>query len=104
MAARDGQLVPGDRLLFVNDVSLENATLDEAVQALKGAPIGIVRIGVTKSLPITDSPVRVKLMPANSLVSLPVPAHFCVYHAVHYKFWVLAVLSPILRVFDISPL
>ena len=58
MAAKDGQLVPGDRLLFVNDVSLENATLDQAVQALKGAPLGIVRIGVTKPLPITDSPVR----------------------------------------------
>lgn len=57
VADRDGRLVPGDRLLFVNDISLENATLDQAVQALKGAPSGKVRIGVTKPLPITDNPV-----------------------------------------------
>jgi len=57
VAARDGRLVSGDRLLFVNDISLENATLDQAVQALKGAEMGTVRIGVTKSLPITDNPV-----------------------------------------------
>ncbi|XP_067937564.1 multiple PDZ domain protein-like isoform X3 [Watersipora subatra] len=55
VAAKDGRLVPGDRLLFVNDVSLSNASLDQAVQALKGAAVGTVRIGVTKPLPITDS-------------------------------------------------
>lgn len=48
----DGRLVPGDRLVFVNDVNLENATLDEAVQALKGAQKGLVRIGVAKPLPL----------------------------------------------------
>lgn len=57
VAARDGRLVPGDRLLFVNEISLENASLDQAVQALKGAGMGTVRIGVTKPLPITDNPV-----------------------------------------------
>ncbi|CAK9809008.1 Patj homolog [Anthophora quadrimaculata] len=51
----DGRLRPGDRLLFVNDIALENATLDQAVQALKGAPKGTVRIGVVKPLPIPDS-------------------------------------------------
>lgn len=51
----DGQLIPGDRLLFVNDTNLENASLDHAVQVLKGAPKGIVRIGVAKPLPIPDS-------------------------------------------------
>ena len=55
VAQVDGQLIPGDRLLFVNDITLENATLDQAVQALKGAPKGIVRIGVAKPLPIPDS-------------------------------------------------
>lgn len=55
VAQVDGQLIPGDRLLFVNDIALENATLDQAVQALKGAPKGIVRIGVAKPLPIPDS-------------------------------------------------
>lgn len=59
VAQVDGQLIPGDRLLFVNDIALENATLDEAVQALKGAPKGTVRIGVAKPLPIPDSIVQV---------------------------------------------
>jgi hypothetical protein len=39
----------------VNEVNLTNASLDEAVQALKGAPRGIVRIGVSKPLPVPDS-------------------------------------------------
>lgn len=59
VAQVDGQLIPGDRLLFVNDIALENATLDQAVQALKGAPKGTVRIGVAKPLPIPDSIVQV---------------------------------------------
>ncbi|WAR23744.1 PATJ-like protein, partial [Mya arenaria] len=49
----DGRLVPGDRLMFVNDVNLESATLDEAVQALKGAEKGVVQIGVAKPLPLS---------------------------------------------------
>ncbi|XP_049864140.1 multiple PDZ domain protein isoform X5 [Schistocerca gregaria] len=55
VAQLDGRLIPGDRLLFVNDTGLENASLDRAVQALKGAPKGVVRIGVAKPLPIPDS-------------------------------------------------
>ena len=54
IAQQDGRLVPGDRLLFVNDINLENATLDQAVQALKGAPPGIVQIGVAKPLPLPE--------------------------------------------------
>lgn len=55
VAQLDGRLIPGDRLLFVNDTVLENASLDQAVQALKGASKGIVRIGVAKPLPIPDT-------------------------------------------------
>ncbi|XP_015791818.1 multiple PDZ domain protein isoform X2 [Tetranychus urticae] len=55
VAQQDGRLIPGDRLLFVNDISLENSTLDVAVQALKGAPRGVVRIGVAKPLPLPES-------------------------------------------------
>uniref|UniRef100_A0A182QIC8 Multiple PDZ domain protein n=1 Tax=Anopheles farauti TaxID=69004 RepID=A0A182QIC8_9DIPT len=55
VAQLDGRLIPGDRLLFVNDTILENASLDQAVQALKGAPKGVVRIGVAKPLPMQDS-------------------------------------------------
>ncbi|KAL1129915.1 hypothetical protein AAG570_012859 [Ranatra chinensis] len=55
VAQLDGRLIPGDRLLSVNSVALDNASLDQAVQALKGAPKGIVRIAVAKPLPIPDS-------------------------------------------------
>jgi len=55
VAQQDGQLIPGDRLLYVNDIDLENASLDEAVQALKGAPKGVVRIGVAKPHPVTPN-------------------------------------------------
>ena len=55
VAQQDGRLIPGDRLMFVNDVDLSHACLDEAVQALKGAPRGIVRVGVSKPLPVPDS-------------------------------------------------
>ena len=54
VAQVDGGLVPGDRLVYVNNVNLENATLDQAVQALKGAERGTVRIGVAKPLPLPD--------------------------------------------------
>lgn len=54
VAQLDGRLIPGDRLLFVNDINLENSSLDQAVQALKGAAKGIVKIGVAKPLPLAD--------------------------------------------------
>ena len=50
----DGRLFPGDRLMFVNSVRLENASLDEAVQALKGSPRGRVLLGVAKPFPLSD--------------------------------------------------
>ncbi|KNC33530.1 Patj-like protein [Lucilia cuprina] len=58
VAQLDGRLIPGDRLLFVNNINLENATLDQAVQALKGAAKGVVRIGVAKPLPMTDTSLK----------------------------------------------
>lgn len=66
VAQQDGRLIPGDRLVYVNDVHLENASLDQAVAALKGAPKGIVRIGVAKPLPLPDS----------SATSIPTSSHF----------------------------
>ncbi|XP_031233596.1 multiple PDZ domain protein isoform X1 [Mastomys coucha] len=53
IAEKDGRLFPGDRLMFVNDINLENSTLEEAVEALKGAPSGMVKIGVAKPLPLS---------------------------------------------------
>lgn len=55
VAQMDGRLIPGDRLLSVNEINLENASLDQAVQALKGAPKGTVRISVAKPLPLPDT-------------------------------------------------
>lgn len=51
-------MIPGDRLLFVNDTNLANSSLDQAVQALKGAPKGVVRIGVAKPLPMSNQSVE----------------------------------------------
>ncbi|KAI3376455.1 hypothetical protein L3Q82_016917 [Scortum barcoo] len=51
VAEQDGRLLPGDRLMYVNATNLENANLEDAVQALKGAKLGKVQIGVAKPLP-----------------------------------------------------
>ncbi|XP_044039683.1 multiple PDZ domain protein-like isoform X4 [Siniperca chuatsi] len=51
VAEQDGRLLPGDRLMYVNTTNLENASLEDAVQALKGAKLGKVQIGVAKPLP-----------------------------------------------------
>ena len=58
VAQQDGRLVPGDRLMCVNSINLEQASLDEAAQALKGATKGVVRIGVAKPLPLSETPFR----------------------------------------------
>ncbi|KAG5896680.1 hypothetical protein JTB14_002527 [Gonioctena quinquepunctata] len=69
VAQLDSRLIPGDRLLFVNDTVLENASLDQAVQALKGAPKGIVKIGVAKPLPIPDTVDSTRYIMNNSLLN-----------------------------------
>lgn len=53
VAEQDGRLLPGDRLMYVNTTNLENASLEDAVQALKGAKLGKVQIGVAKPLPVS---------------------------------------------------
>ncbi|XP_015268971.1 PREDICTED: multiple PDZ domain protein [Gekko japonicus] len=68
VAEQDGRLLPGDRLMFVNDINLENGSLEEAVQALKGAPMGTVRIGVAKPLPLS---------PEEGYVSAKEDSFFC---------------------------
>ncbi|XP_054906969.1 multiple PDZ domain protein isoform X8 [Poeciliopsis prolifica] len=55
VAEMDGRLLPGDRLMYVDSTNLENASLEDAVQALKGAKVGKVQIGVAKPLPIDTS-------------------------------------------------
>ena len=41
--------------MFVNSVPLGNASLDTAVQALKGAAQGTVLLGASNPLPVTES-------------------------------------------------
>ncbi|KAL3279851.1 hypothetical protein HHI36_017357 [Cryptolaemus montrouzieri] len=50
VAEQDGRITPGDRLVSVNNKSIKNATLDEAVQALKGTLPGPVKLGICKPL------------------------------------------------------
>ncbi|XP_073699113.1 multiple PDZ domain protein [Garra rufa] len=54
LAERDGRLLPGDRLMFVNGTDLSHASLAQAVHVLKSTALGTVRIGVTKPLPEND--------------------------------------------------
>lgn len=54
VAQADGRLIPGDRVLAVNDIDIEHATLDRAVQVLKGVAKGVVRITVAKPLTNND--------------------------------------------------
>ena len=39
VAQVDGRIVPGDRIMYVNSIILHHASLDTAVQALKGKPL-----------------------------------------------------------------
>nr|XP_009686867.1 PREDICTED: inaD-like protein [Struthio camelus australis] len=50
VAERGGELLPGDRLVFVNEKSLDSATLGEAVEVLKSVPPGTVSLGICKPL------------------------------------------------------
>ncbi|KFO84529.1 InaD-like [Buceros rhinoceros silvestris] len=50
VAERGGELLPGDRLVFVNETYLDSATLAEAVDVLKSVPPGMVSLGICKPL------------------------------------------------------
>ncbi|XP_062408828.1 multiple PDZ domain protein [Sardina pilchardus] len=69
LAERDGRLLPGDRLMFVNDTDLRHASLEHAVQVLKRSAYGTVRIGVAKPLPV--SPAFESVVVALSLMLSP---------------------------------
>ncbi|KAA0722894.1 Multiple PDZ domain protein [Triplophysa tibetana] len=71
VAEQDGRLLPGDRLMYVNNIHLENASLEEAVQALKGANMGAVHIGVAKPLPISlGSAIQGRFNPVGGCTSI----------------------------------
>ncbi|XP_036439310.1 multiple PDZ domain protein [Colossoma macropomum] len=54
LAERDGRLLPGDRLMFVNSTDLSHTSLGHAVHVLKSTNYGTVHIGVAKPLPEND--------------------------------------------------
>lgn len=54
VAQADGRITPGDRLLFVNDVDLSNSSLQNAVDVLKKAPTGLVKLGIVKPTPMNE--------------------------------------------------
>lgn len=51
VAQLDGRLIPGDRLVAVNDIVLENMTLDDVILILKSTPKGPVKLSISKPLP-----------------------------------------------------
>lgn len=53
VAERSGELLPGDRLVSVNEYCLENTTLAEAVEVLKTVPPGTVHLGICKPLVVS---------------------------------------------------
>ncbi|CAJ0959596.1 unnamed protein product, partial [Mesorhabditis belari] len=54
VAQADGRIVPGDRLLSVNQHDLSCASLERAVAVLKAAPMGPVRLCIAKPVPIDE--------------------------------------------------
>ncbi|KAM6217057.1 inaD-like protein [Rhynchocyon petersi] len=50
VAERSGKLLPGDRLVSVNEHCLDNIVLAEAVEILKAVPPGTVRLGICKPM------------------------------------------------------
>ncbi|XP_069843281.1 inaD-like protein isoform X2 [Dipodomys merriami] len=50
VAERSGELLPGDRLVSVNQFCLDNTTLADAVEVLKAVPPGTVYLGICKPL------------------------------------------------------
>ncbi|XP_018531678.1 inaD-like protein isoform X2 [Lates calcarifer] len=56
-AERHGGLLPGDQLVSVNQTQLDLLTLAQAVEVLKSAPPGTVRLGIRKPL-VVEGPER----------------------------------------------
>ncbi|XP_022351989.1 inaD-like protein [Enhydra lutris kenyoni] len=66
VAERGGELLPGDRLVSVNEYCLENTTLAEAVDVLKAVPPGIVRLGICKPLVEDDKEEESHILHSNN--------------------------------------
>jgi hypothetical protein len=51
VAQLDGRILPGDRLVAVNDITLENMNLDDVIKILKSTPKGLNKLSLSKPLP-----------------------------------------------------
>ncbi|KAM5256425.1 inaD-like protein [Ctenodactylus gundi] len=65
VAERSGELLPGDRLISVNEYRLDNATLAEAVEVLKAVPPGVTRLGICKPLVEDEKEVSCCMAPSS---------------------------------------
>ncbi|XP_073090144.1 inaD-like protein isoform X2 [Manis javanica] len=66
VAERSGELLPGDRLVSVNEYCLENTTLAEAVEVLKTVPPGTVHLGICKPLVEGDKEEENQILHSNN--------------------------------------
>ena len=79
VAQVDGRIVPGDRIMHVNSIILHHASLDTAVQALKGAAFGPVKIGIARPVMETENneavmnQLRERLSVADNTANTPLP-------------------------------
>ncbi|XP_065101351.1 inaD-like protein isoform X3 [Paramisgurnus dabryanus] len=72
VADNHGGLLPGDQLVFVNDVHLDTYSLSQAVEVLKSAPPGKVKLGIRKPLvPDESSSVQQSSWPVESADEQP---------------------------------
>ncbi|XP_065812339.1 inaD-like protein [Labrus bergylta] len=77
-AERHGGLLPGDQLVSVNQTQVDLLTLNEAVEVLKAAPSGTVRLGIRKPLVVDGVDRRTEdcSQESPSNTHLPVPKGF----------------------------
>ncbi|XP_034559234.1 inaD-like protein [Notolabrus celidotus] len=77
-AERHGGLLPGDQLVSVNQTQVDMLTLSEAVEVLKSAPPGTVRLGIRKPLVVEGADRRTEHSSQESpnITHLPVPKGF----------------------------
>ncbi|XP_068447281.1 inaD-like protein isoform X2 [Clinocottus analis] len=74
-AERHSGLHPGDQLVSVNQSQLDTLTLDQALEVLKSATPGTVRLGIRKPLVVVQGPERISQGSLNN-AQLTVPKGF----------------------------
>lgn len=72
-AERHGGLLPGDQLISVNQTQLDLLSLSQAVEVLKSAPPGTVRLGIRKPLVLDVSEKRTEDSGQTSVTSAHIP-------------------------------